>query len=166
MCPFYFDIASFMRELELPYHGESVGLATLRAIEHLMRPRRETVSPQERAGLMVKQKNLCAKCGACLLSASAEVDHEPRVCESLEQELQMLCVSCHRTKTSEEQSRGNAFNIRSRFSRHAVTCFRDQIPTLPLVLHLGGSPGKGSDATWSVDLIKCRAECWKYSSAP
>ena len=40
-------------------------------------------------------------------------------------------------------------------------CIRDS----PLVLHISNSPGKGCTETWQTDIIKCRAECWKYSSS-
>ena len=77
-------------------------------------------------------------------------------------DIQILCQPCHRTKSGEEQSVGNTFSIQSRFSPHAVKHFKNQAPQAPLVLQ-HGSPGRGD--VWSVDVVKCRANCWKYSSS-
>ena len=137
----------------------------MRAIEFLMAPKRETVGEQTKAQLLIKQAYQCANCGTCLISAAAEIDHEPRIHESAEQTLSYLCHQCHREKSSQELSVGNSFSIQSRFSPHAVTYFRNQRPTPPLVLHISNSPGKGCTETWQTDIIKCRAECWKYSSS-
>ena len=165
-CPLYYeDIEEFMIKMGVPYKGQGIGIATLNVIEHLMAPKRQPPSPAEKQALLIKQKYQCANCGTSLINVAAEVDHEPRIAESHNTETRVLCVPCHRTKSSEEQSRGNRFSIQSRFSPHAAEFFRNQAPTPPLVLHISDSAGKGSDHVWQCDIVKCRAECWKYSSS-
>ena len=152
-----------MKKLRCPYKLESIGVATLRAIEKLMAPQRDVPTEAEKARVILLQKYRRAQCSTFLDgSVSCEVDHLPRIAESHETSIQILCAPCHSQKSGEELSVGNTFSIQSRFSPHAVKFFKDQAPQAPLVFQ-HGSPSRGN--TWCVDVVKCRANCWKYSSS-
>ena len=160
---FFSDISEVMQKLQCPYRLESIGVATLRAIEKLMAPQRDVPTEAEKARVILKQKYQCACCSTVLDgNVACEVDHLPRIAESHETSIQILCASCHSQKSSEELSVGNTFSIQSRFSPHAVKFFKDQAPQAPLVFQ-HSEPDRGD--TWCVDVVRCRANCWKYSSS-
>ena len=54
------DIQQFMKRMGLIYRYEGIGTATLRAIEFLLAPKRETVGEQTEAQLLIKQAYQCA----------------------------------------------------------------------------------------------------------
>ena len=61
--PQYFDeTRDFAQRVGLRYAGQSVGLATLAAVEHLMAPKRESVTEAEEKLLLIKQNYRCAAC--------------------------------------------------------------------------------------------------------
>ena len=100
---FYNDRRDCMAELECPYRLESIGVATLRAIEKLMAPKRDLPTEADKARDIIKQKYQCASCSTFLgENVACEVDHLPRISEAHDTRIQILCVSCHRTKSSEE----------------------------------------------------------------
>ena len=128
-----------------------------------MKPRREETPQVDSEAYLAKQKYTCAQCGTLLLNVSYEIHHQPRICESHENKIMVLCKACHTELSQEALSVGNTFSIRSRFSPHAVDCFRNQPAPVPLVLK-HGTTERGH--TWQLDVVKCRANCWKYSASP
>ena len=137
-----------MENMNVPYNGTGIGKATLQAIEFLMKPKREDTPNKE--AYLVKQKYSCASCGTLLLDVSSEIHHQPRICESHENQIMILCQPCHQEMSSEAAQVGNTFSIQSRFSPHAVKYFKDQAPQAPLVFQ-HGSPSRGD--TWCVDVV-------------
>ncbi len=57
---FHLDIKDCMQELGCPYKLESIGHATLRAIERLMAPKRDVPTEAEKARVILMQKYHCA----------------------------------------------------------------------------------------------------------
>ena len=158
---FYADIKAVMESIDVPYNGTGIGKATLQAIEFLMKPKREETPNKE--AYLAKQKYSCASCGTLLLDVSSEIHHQPRICESHENQIMILCQPCHQEMSSEAAQVGNTFSIQSRFSPHAVKYFRNQSAPVPLVLkHSNTEAGR----TWQLDIVRCRANCWKYSASP
>ena len=113
-----------MKELRCPYKLESIGVAALRAIERLMAPKRDVPTAADKARTILKQKYQCASCSTFLgENVACEVNHVPRIAESHNTTIEILCEPCHKTRSSEELSVGNTFSIQSRFSPHAVKYF-------------------------------------------
>ena len=82
---------------------------------------------------------------------------------AVETTVQILCQECHLEKSGEEQSVKNAWDFQSRLSPHAVKYARNQSAPVPLVLkHSKTAVGR----TWQLDIVRCRANCWKYSASP
>ena len=148
-----------MQDLGVPYNATGIGKATLSAIEQLMKPKR---APVDTEAYLAKQKYACAQCGTLLLNVAYEAHHQPRVCESHQNQILMLCQECHHELSSEAAQVGNTFSIQSRFSPHAVEVFRNQPAPVPLVLkHSQSERGH----TWQLDIVRRRAQCWKYSAS-
>ena len=112
---YYEDIVMFMEKVGLSYQLEGIGVATLKVIEHFISPKRETVTEQTKAQLLIKQSYQCAKCGTCLLSAAPEIDHEPRIHESAAQRLSYLCHRCHQENPRRNVQLGTASVYRVAF---------------------------------------------------
>ena len=160
---FYHELQSVMSDLGVPYQSTGIGKATLQAIEWLMKPRREDTPKVDTEAYLALQKYTCAQCGTLLLNVSYEAHHQPRICESHETKIMILCKPCHSELSSEASQVGNTFSFRSKFSPHAVNVFRNQPAPVPLVLK-HGTTGRGH--TWQLDIVRCRANCWKYSASP
>ena len=93
---FMSEFQDVMKALRCPYKLESIGVATLRAIEKLMAPQRDVPTEAEKARVILLQKYRCALCSTFLDgSVSCEVDHLPRIAESHETSIQILCAPCH-----------------------------------------------------------------------
>ena len=81
------DISVVMRSMGVPYNCTGIGKATLQAIEFLMKPRREDTPEVNKEAYLAKQKYSCAQCGTLLLNVSSEIHHQPRICESHENQI-------------------------------------------------------------------------------
>ena len=128
-----------------------------------MKPRREDLPKVDTEAYHAIQKWSCAQCGTLLLNVSYEAHHQPRICESHENKILILCKQCHSELSSEASQVGNTFSFRSKFSPHSVDLYRNQPAPVPLVLK-HGTTERGH--TWQLDIVRCRANCWKYSASP
>ena len=88
---FYYETYAVMRNLGIPYQGTGIGKATLQAIEWLLKPRREDLPRVDTEAYLAIQKYVCANCGTLLLNVSHEAHHQPRICESHENKIMILC---------------------------------------------------------------------------
>ena len=149
--------------MDVPYNAAGIGKATLHAIEYMLKPKRADTEPVDKEAYLAKQKYACAQCGTLLLNVACEAPHQPRGCESHQNQILILCHECHHELSSEAAHVGNTFSIQSRFSPHAVKFFRNQPAPVPLVLkHSETERGH----TGQLDVVRCRAQCWKYSASP
>ena len=130
-----------MQSLSVPYSCTGIGKAILLAIEILMRPKREITPEVNKEAYLAIQKYACAQCGTLLLNVSSDIQHQPRMCESHENQIMILCQPGHQEMPSEAAQVGNTFSIQSRFSPHAVKYFRNQSAPVPLVLKHSGTEG-------------------------
>ena len=128
-----------------------------------MKPKRADTEPVDTEAYLAKQKYTCANCGTLLLNVAYEAHHQPRICESHQNQIMILCQECHHELSSEAAQVGNTFSIQSRFSPHAVTYFRNQPAHVPLLLKHGETE-RGH--TWQLGIVRCRAQCWKYYLSP
>ena len=112
---FHADVRDVMADLGVPYQSTGIGKATLQAIEWLMKPRREETPQADSEAYLAKQKYTCAQCGTLLLNVSYEIHHQPRICESHENQIMVLCKACHTELSQEALSVGSTFSIQSKF---------------------------------------------------
>ena len=80
---------------------------------------------------------MCKLCGAPIALGTFEIDHVIPVSQSFsgqQQELQALCLECHRTKTSLEGN--HSTTLESRFSRYAYQNYAASPRLPPLVFQL------------------------------
>jgi hypothetical protein len=96
---------------DIPYVNEGIGSVILNVLEKMRdenRVARERISDLVVQRLMTRSDGCCQVCGL-VLKDSYEVDHiVPRAAGGSNQEsnLQLLCMKCHREKTSSEQENG------------------------------------------------------------
>ena len=70
-------------------------------------PKRKTIKQQIKTRLILKQRGLCNICSTQLTDNLWDIDHVVRWADSFnddEDNLQVLCLPCHRTKTTQECS--------------------------------------------------------------
>ena len=72
---FHKEISEVMEQLGVPYKSTGIGKATLQAIEHLMKPKRDECPSVNKEAYLAKQKYACAQCGTLLLDVSSEIHH-------------------------------------------------------------------------------------------
>ena len=108
------DLQAWMQRLGLKYRGQRLASAASEAFMQLLKAQREL--PQNREQILAAQGGLCKLCGAPVGLGTCEFDHVVPVHQAFRgqiQELQALCLECHRTKTALENS--HATTLESRF---------------------------------------------------
>ena len=140
--------------LGVPYRGQRLAGASLEVFLHLLQGKREDTRSR-REELLVRQQGMCKLCGAPIGMGTFEIDHVIPVAQSFsgqQQELQALCLECHRTKTCLE---GNHSTIlESRFCRYVYQNYAATPRLPPLVFQLQkwdlDRPCQG------IDVCRCR----------
>ena len=126
------DLQAWMQRLGLKYRGQRLASAASEAFMQLLQAQREL--PQNREQILAVQGGLCKLCGAPVGLGTCEFDHVVPVHQAFRgqiQELQALCLECHRTKTALENS--HATTLESRFSRRAYEAYVHSPRLPPLV---------------------------------
>ena len=85
----------------------SLEVRRLRELLHKNPPKRRTIKPQTKTKLILKQRGLCNICSTQLTDNLWDIDHRVRWADSFnddEDNLQVLCLPCHRAKTTQECS--------------------------------------------------------------
>ena len=115
--------------------------------------REDTRSRREE--LLARQQGMCKLCGAPIAMGTFEIDHVIPVAQSFsgqQQELQALCLECHRTKTSLEGN--HSTTLESRFCRYVYQNYAATPRLPPLVFQLqkwdDDRPCQG------IDVCRCR----------
>tara|TARA_A100001388_G_C28456855_1_gene351284 strand:- start:16 stop:411 length:396 start_codon:yes stop_codon:yes gene_type:complete len=75
--------------------------------ELLKKPKRATIKPQTKTKLILKQRGLCNVCSTQLSDNLWDIDHIVPWADSFnndEDNLQVLCLPCHRAKTTQERA--------------------------------------------------------------
>ena len=88
ICAFHEDLEvlqAWMSRLGLPYRGQRLAGAASEVFLHLLNP------PGSRRAVLAEQEYQCKLCAAPITAATCELDH---------QNLQALCLECHRNKTA------------------------------------------------------------------
>ena len=109
-------LQAWMRRLGLPYYGQRLAGAASEVFLHLLKAHRNP--PASRQALLSEQDHQCKLCAAPITATTCELDHIVPVHQSFAaqaQNLQALCLECHRNKTALESS--HATTLESRFSR-------------------------------------------------
>ena len=108
-----------------------------------------------REELLARQQGMCKLCGAPIGLGTFEIDHVIPVAQSFsgqQQELQALCIECHRTKTSLEGN--HSTTLESRFCRYVYQNYAASPRLPPLVFQLRmwdlDRPCQG------IDVCRCR----------
>ena len=101
-------LQQWTERLGVPYRGQRLAGASLDVFLHLLQGKREDTRSR-REELLARQQGMCKLCGAPITLGTFEIDHVIPVAQSFsgqQQELQALCLECHRTKTSLEGHSG------------------------------------------------------------
>ena len=143
ICAFHEDLEvlqAWMGRLGLPYRGQRLAGAASEVFLHLLKARRDP--PGSRQAVLAEQDHQCKLCAAPITAATCELDHIVPVHQSFSaqaQNLQALCLECHRNKTALEFS--HATTLESRFSRRGL---RGIAPAAPAGLQ-AQQPQAGAD---------------------
>ena len=138
----------------VPYRGQRLAGASLEVFLHLLQGKREDTRTR-REELLARQQGMCKLCGAPIGLGTFEIDHVIPVAQSFsgqQQELQALCIECHRTKTSLEGN--HSTTLESRFCRYVYQNYPPSPRLPPLVFQLRmwdlDRPCQG------IDVCRCR----------
>ena len=97
-------LQQWTERLGVPYRGQRLAGASLEVFLRLLQGKRDDTRSR-REELLARQQGMCKLCGAPIALGTFEIDHVIPVSQSFsgqQQELQALCLECHRTKTSLE----------------------------------------------------------------
>ena len=151
ICAFHEDLEvlqAWMGRLGLPYRGQRLAGAASEVYLHLLKARRDP--PGSRQAVLAEQDHQCKLCAAPITAATCELDHIVPVHQSFSaqaQNLQALCLECHRNKTALEFS--HATTLESRFSRRAYEAYVESPRLPPLVFKLNSHKPDLHGTTWS-----------------
>ena len=147
-------LQQWTERLGVPYRGQRLAGASLDVFLHLLQGKREDTRSR-REELLARQQGMCKLCGAPITLGTFEIDHVIPVAQSFsgqQQELQALCLECHRTKTSLEGS--HSTTLESRFCRYVYQNYTATPRLPPLVFQLQkwdlDRPCQG------IDVCRCR----------
>ena len=150
ICAFHEDLEvlqAWMGRLGLPYHGQRLAGAASEVFLRLLKARRDP--PGSRQAVLAEQDHRCKLCAAPITAATCELDHIVPVHQSFSaqaQNLQALCLECHRNKTALEFS--HATTLESRFSRRAYEAYVESPRLPPLVNMEQAREGHLADLTY------------------
>ena len=88
--------------MKTPYRGQRMAGLAHEVLMQLIKAERAQPDPQTRRRILEQQNSLCNLCGAEIEPGTCELDHIVPVHQAFkddEQELQALCLECHRNKT-------------------------------------------------------------------
>lgn len=103
----YLQMKRVAEQNKITYINNGVGFVIGKIIENSKICVRKTFTEQEKKDLIIQYKNCCAICKS--KTSEFEIDHiMPLACGGSNEieNIQPLCIDCHKTKTSEEQERG------------------------------------------------------------
>ena len=147
-------LQQWTERLGVPYRGQHLAGASLDVFLHLLQGKREDTRSR-REELLARQQGMCKLCGAPITLGTFEIDHVIPVAQSFsgqQQELQALCLECHRTKTSLEGN--HSTTLESRFCRYVYQNYAATPRLPPLVFQLQkwdlDRPCQG------IDVCRCR----------
>ena len=129
-------LQQWTERLGVPYRGQRLAGASLEVFLHLLQGKREDTRSR-REELLARQQRMCKLCGAPIALGTFEIDHVIPVAQSFsgqEEELQALCLECHRTKTSLEGN--HSTTLESRFCRYVYQNYAASPRLPPLVFQL------------------------------
>ena len=95
-------LQQWTERLGVPYRGQRLAGISLDVFLHLLQGKREDTQSR-REELLARQQGMCKLCGAPIAMGTFEIDHVIPVAQSVsgqQQELQALCLECHRTRAS------------------------------------------------------------------
>eukprot|EP00439_Symbiodinium_sp_Y106_P087381 s121_g48.t1 len=107
----------------------------------------------------------CKLCAAPITAATCELDHIVPVHQSFSaqaQNLQALCLECHRNKTALEYS--HATTLESRFSRQPYEAYVESPRLPPLVFKLNSH--KPDHICHGIDVVRCRKNALTHARFP
>ena len=158
------EVEIFLERHGIGYKGQSLSAAAHEVFCALIRASRTRLSPAARRALVARQRGCCAMCDSPL--DAAEADH---LCELANQthssatQWQMLCPSCHRTKTDSSQQRPEN-PIASWFSPYTHEAFvRSPKPAQAVLCPNALDTRQG---IVHVDARRCRRNCLVESTEP
>ena len=166
ICAFHEDLEvlqAWMGRLGLPYRGQRLAGAASEVFLHLLKARRDP--PGSRQAVLAEQDHRCKLCAAPITAATCELDHIVPVHQSFSaqaQNLQALCLECHRNKTALEFS--HATTLESRFSRRAYEAYVESPRLPPLVFKLNSH--KPERICYGIDVVRCRKNALAHSKFP
>ena len=147
-------LQQWTESLGVPYRGQRLAGASLEVFLHLLQGRRDDTRSR-REELLTQQQGMCKMCGAPIAMGTFEVDHVIPVAQSFsgqQQDLQALCLECHRTKTSLEGN--HSTTLESRFCRYVYQNYATSPRLPPLVFQMQkwdlDRPCQG------IDVCRCR----------
>ena len=144
-----------MSRLGLPYRGQRLAGAASEVFLHLLKARRDPPG----------SRHQCKLCAAPITAATCELDHIVPVHQSFSaqaQNLQALCLECHRNKTALEFS--HATTLESRFSRRAYEAYVESPRLPPLVFKLNSH--KPERICHGIDVVRCRKNAVAHARFP
>ena len=156
-------LQAWMGRLGLPYRGQRLAGAASEVFLHLLKARRDP--PGSRQAVLAEQDHRCKLCAAPITAATCELDHIVPVHQSFSaqaQNLQALCLECHRNKTALEFS--HATTLESRFSRRAYEAYVESPRLPPLVFKLNSH--KPERICYGIDVVRCRKNALAHSKFP
>ncbi|CAE7238133.1 unnamed protein product [Symbiodinium natans] len=156
-------LQAWMGRLGLPYCGQRLAGAASEVFLHLLKARRDP--PGSRQALLAEQDHQCKLCAAPITATTCELDHIVPVHQSFAaqaQNLQALCLECHRNKTALESS--HATTLESRFSRRAYEQYVESPRLPPLVFKLNSH--KPDHICHGIDVVRCRKNGLAHAKFP
>ena len=152
-----------MGRLGLPYRGQRLAGAASEVFLYLVKARRDP--PGSRQAVLAEQDHQCKLCAAPITAATCELDHIVPVHQSFSaqaQNLQALCLECHRNKTALEFS--HATTLESRFSRRAYETYVESPRLPPLVFKLNSH--KPERICHGIDVVRRRKNALAHARFP
>jgi hypothetical protein len=152
--------------LSLRWRGQGLATTTWKALRALLlQRRRDVLNNDQKEALCASQDARCNACGVTCAREDREFDHVvPLHARPGRQEFQMLCRTCHASKSLLEP-RANRDPLASCFSRAAFESYADADPLPPLVFQAYAPQARGGRLL-EVDVRRCRRNALLHCAHP
>ena len=141
--------------LDTPYRGQRMAGLAHEVLMQLIKAERTQPSTGTRQAILEQQNSLCNSCGAEIQPGTCELDHVVPVHQAFsddKQDLQALCLECHRNKTLLQTIQPTS--LESRFNPRACEAYLWSPKLPPLVFKVNAA--RKRSPCLGIDVVRCR----------
>jgi hypothetical protein len=148
------ELRAWLEKLNVPWCGDNLPSASLRALLSLLRPKRRHLTDAQKEALKAEQGNKCAECGCELVKTEYHHKTPLQHC-GVKQEFVALCPECHQNFTFNQDGLKTENILMSSFERSVYEAYVES-PKPRACIYEPNAHGEGRGDPLLLDIVRCR----------